>query len=303
MIKVEKFDIRADGRVSKEDILYCKKHQQAWDEARKAFTDLREKWQGIIKRQNDILGEEENKYLPYLNWDNCITLTAIDEKLESLPRTFIDIIVQYFNTTYKVSISSYDIETELLPERPSTIYREKGDEKAYEEYEESLRTMTLRYEDILEQILARLGESSFTEKALDELKERCRGAVWNSYLKRADFEVKNDTIKFQRYFCSYEHWLGKDKWEVSQGFKDVLRCAAHFETNSLKLFPFGFSELLGHSGSNTPIINIWNSDKLSQIRMYKNGRVDLKFMNAQLADQFAQEYLHLDFEVTKTEAL
>jgi hypothetical protein len=37
--------------------------------------------------------------------------------------------------------------------------------------------------------------------------------------------------------------------------------------------------------------------------MYKNGRVDLKFMNAQLADQFAQEYLHLDFEVTKTEAL
>lgn len=73
--------------------------------------------------------------------------------------------------------------------------------------------------------------------------------------------------------------------------KDVLAGVAHFETNTFACKPAGFSELLGYSDVSTPVFQFPDCQKLIQLRMFKNGRVDLKFKTASIAKEFAETYL------------
>ena len=48
-----------------------------------------------------------------------------------------------------------------------------------------------------------------------------------------EYEVKNDTIQFNGYACSYESWMSRCVWKINDGMRDVLRALAHFETQQL----------------------------------------------------------------------
>lgn len=73
--------------------------------------------------------------------------------------------------------------------------------------------------------------------------------------------------------------------------KDVLAGVAYFETNTFGCKPAGFSELLGYSAVSTSVFQFPDCQKLIQLRMFKNGRVDLKFKTASIAKEFAETYL------------
>lgn len=64
-----------------------------------------------------------------------------------------------------------------------------------------------------------------------------------------------------------------------------------YETNTFGRFPAGFSELLGYSDVSTSQFQFPTCQKLVQLRMFKNGRVDLKFKTASIAKEFAETYL------------
>ena len=74
-------------------------------------------------------------------------------------------------------------------------------------------------------------------------------------------------------------------------FKEILKGIAHFETGRFALLPHGFDSLLGyrHSGSDT--VEFSTCSKVSQLKMFKNGRVDIKFASEAIARQFADDYL------------
>lgn len=73
---------------------------------------------------------------------------------------------------------------------------------------------------------------------------------------------------------------------------EMLRARlAHYETNTFGRFPAGFSELLGYSDVSTSLLQFSTCRKLVHLRMFKNGRVDLKFKTAALAKEFAETYL------------
>ena len=57
------------------------------------------------------------------------------------------------------------------------------------------------------------------------------------------------------------------------------------------MLPYGFDSLLGyrHSGSDT--VEFPTCSKVIQLKMFKNGRVDIKFASAAIARQFADDYL------------
>ena len=73
--------------------------------------------------------------------------------------------------------------------------------------------------------------------------------------------------------------------------KDILTGVAHYETNTFGRFPVGFSELLGYSDVSTSLFQFSTCRKFVHLRMFKNGRVDLKFKTAALAKEFAETYL------------
>ena len=152
-----------------------------------ALTDLKSRWSAAIRTQREILGKsgtDMSAPLHYIGERGKITLPDIKDQLEDLPHVLIRIIVSHFNKTYNVSVSDDEVESVLLPPKPSDNGRNR-DETAQKKYHKSLQTLALRYEDIVDQIIIQLDGRSFSERALDELKEKCHNAAWNTYRKEA----------------------------------------------------------------------------------------------------------------------
>ena len=155
-----------------------------------------------------------------------------------------------------------------------------------------MREFTLKYVDVVEQIFVQLGGRTFEQRALDELKEKCHKFAWNIYHSKVEYEVKNDTIQFNGYACSYESWMSRCVWKINDGMRDVLRALAHFETQQLDYLPKDIAFLVGYDDKCSSSYD-FDYEKLKKIRMFKNHRVDVKFSSKELAHQFAEKYLGL----------
>ncbi len=288
--KLSGVEIRPDSRISESDRRFCAAHQQAYDTAREELSELRQIWKEIVQHQDDILREvstESYERTGYIELSGLSTI-EIRNKLEAMPEIFISRIVHYFNSRYHVSVELEPVKTALLPEKPKYSWSKEQTKQ----YHITMRDLPLRYEDILEQIFVQLGGRTFAERAVDELKEKCHHAAWNTYRNTADYEVKSDTIRFTSYACKYDDWLGRPKWSLSDSMKDILRGASHFETGQLEYYPAGVSALLGWDEKDTALFE-FTGEKMKSLRMFKNHRVDLKFSSKAYANQFAAEYLGL----------
>lgn len=288
--KLSEIEIKPDTRISDADRRYCTAQQDAYDNARTEFLSMHKSWKAFVARQKEILGtvsSESYEKEKYLRIDG-VSSVEFQSKIEALPEIFISAIVSYFNHRYHVTVSSLEVKEALLPEKPQ--YSWGKDRTA--EYHKTMRELSLRYEDILEQIFIQLGGRTFTERAIDELKKKCHDAAWNIYSSTPEYEIKSDTIRFTSYACSYSDWCGRSKWGLADDMKDVLRGAAHFETGQLDSYPAGVSTLLGWDDSDSSLFE-FSGEKLKSLRMFKNHRVDLKFTGKPYANQFAAEYLGL----------
>lgn len=289
--KLDAVEIKADTRISETDRQYCEAHQTAYDEARQALVKLREQWKSIVDRQKEILsstGQESYARMDYISLDS-FSATAIQAKIEKQPKILVDNIVSYFNKTYHVSVEASEAKAVLIPEKPD---KWNVDKEVIAKHHKHMREFSLRYESILDQIFIQLGGRTFVERALDEIKEKCHKAAWNTYHKTADYEIKGDTIRFTGYACKTNDWLSSLEWELNDGMKDILRGMAYFETGAFDRYPQSFSELLGWSRVKYSEIE-FSCRKISKLKMFKNHRVDVKFKSKALAQQFAEEYLGL----------
>lgn len=292
---LEKFnavEVKADNRISPVDKLFCEKNQAAYEAAISSYQELSFFWDDMEKTQNELLnGVEREKRHNYLDSQSklYVSKSAINEHIMSLHGEFIRVIVGYFTSTYKVSISSCEVKETLLPEKPDSRY---GMEDKWAAYENQMQTIIVRYEDIVDQIILRLGGRSFTEQAFYELTQGCHNAAWNTSAQEAKFERKKDTLRFTGYFCSFTSYsYSYDKWELTDGMKSIMRGAAHFEADAYGVYPPELSELVGYGNSNRDIVEFSGCSKLVQIKMFKNGRVDLKFTTPEYAEAFVDRYL------------
>lgn len=289
--KLDAVEIKADTRISETDRRHCESHQSAYDEARQALIRLREQWKAIVDQQKKILlSAEQESYArtDYISLDS-FSAAAIQAKIEKLPNILVDNIVSYFNKTYRVSVESDEVQSVLIPQKPD---RWNVDKEVIAKHHKRMREFSLHYESILDQIFIQLGGRTFVERALDEIKEKCHKAAWNSYRKTADYEIKGDTIRFTGFACKTNDWSSSLEWELNDGMKNILYGMAHFETGTFDRYPQGFSELLGWSRVKYSEIE-FSCRKISKLKMFKNHRVDVKFKSKTLAQQFAEEYLGL----------
>ncbi len=290
--KMAAVEIKADNRISAADRRFCEIQQQAYHEARDTLQKIHDQWECLSNRQTELLSTVEsdsyclNKYIRISSLDSSDFI----KKIETLPETFINKLISYFNNTYKVSIKEFLVTGNLLPATPDRSAWDPG-HKAQTEYHEKLRSMKLTYKDVLDQIFIQLVGQNFTDRALDEIKEKCHSAVWDSYQGKPKYELKNDTIRFTGYFCSYENWYSHEKWSLCDGMKNILRGLAFFETSIIGSYPKNIAHLLSYDDKDYSIVSFNDCSKLEQLKMFKNHRVDVKFTSKEFAEQFVAEYL------------
>lgn len=292
--KFEAVKLKADDRISEYDRLFCEAYQKAYDKAREVLSELKYHWEDIEKTQDDALSElGGDRYRNLFIHDPLeISASKIEGQLEENHEKLIGKIVSYFCSTYHVSVSELQVKEVLLPAKPSSSGWNR-DEEEWRQYHATLQSMALRYELVVDQVLIQLDGRSFVERAVDELKEKCHRAAWNFYQKKPDYELKKDTLRLTSNACKYESWVGRDRWCLHDGAKEILHGIAHFETGGFAFFPLGFSELLGYGNLEEPLHEFTTCDKIKQIRMFKNGRVDFKFSSELFAKQFTENYLGL----------
>lgn len=83
----------------------------------------------------------------------------------------------------------------------------------------------------------------------------------------------------------------RDQWTVQDSMKNILCGLAHYETGVHNLFPLGFSDLIGYRDSESDLVEFTTCEKVKHLKMFKNGRVDLKFTSERYAEEFIEKYL------------
>lgn len=293
---LEKFGtvaVEVVNRISPADKDFCEKHQAAYETAKQAFQELAFFWEDMISAQKELLGgcsENTNHYMLYLSSKGrgSINLSAenIESHIKSLHSTFISTIVHYFNSAYNVTVPCETVEANLLPGEPDFYNKE-----AWQAYHEQMQALTVRYQDVVEQIILRLDGRNFAEQAFYELAKKCHNAAWNTYQEKAEYERNKNVIRFSGYKCRCSTRYDGEEWMLQDDMKNILTGAAHFETGSYQLFPVGFSELLGWRGASVSVHEFPTCEKVLQLKMFKNGRVDLKFASETLVEEFTNKYL------------
>lgn len=278
-----------DERITDEDRRFCEAHQKAYQQAREGLQSLLKQWEDLQAGQSEALREASHSE------DSCISYVYVEgvnaedfrNAFERLPSSLIERLVRYFNSTYHVQIDGEPIKKCLLPK-----VRDRYDrtEKEREEYHAKMQALSLRYVDVLEQIFLQLGSRTFAERALDELKEKCHAAAWNSNNGEAEFLLRKDILQLTSYACSCDSWFHPPRWELPNATKEILRGIAHFETGVYGQYPESMSDVMGyHTYYNLHIF--FDCKKVQQLKMYKNGRVDIRFTSKEYAEQFVAEYL------------
>lgn len=289
---LEKFaavEIKADDRISAADRQYCDTQQAAYQAALAGFRELAFFVADMKKAQEELQGPRKGntQFHDYFSSPDGPDLSqeTIDAHITHLHTDFIHTLVRYFNETYHVAVDGGDICKSILPEEPTDRTKTEA-----AHYLEQIQTLTVQYQSVVEQIILRLDGRSFSEQAFHEMCERCHGAAWNISKQTPKFEVANGTIRFLNYFSNYEcsvcEW-----WKLTEDMREILRGAAHFETENYHTFPPGVSELLDGKSITVDFIDWPSGEKIRGLKMFKNGRVDLKFSNGELAGEFAHKYL------------
>ena len=73
--------------------------------------------------------------------------------------------------------------------------------------------------------------------------------------------------------------------------KKIMRGVLHYETGSYDVVPSELEGLLDYSGIYADLVELPGCKKLTQIKLFKKGRVDLKFSSPECAEEFVDRYL------------
>lgn len=293
---LEKFEIitiETDNRISEADSEFCQQHQNAYESAVRAFQELIFFWKDIEAVQREHLCQPDGSataYKQYICIKDHIDLYPIKIRthIGEMHRTFIHTLVRYFNQTYHMSVSEETIMEALIPPEP------KGNKKIYKEewqqYREQITELILRYGSIVDHIILQLDGRSFAQQAFYELSGKCHEAAWGSRTRERKYERKKSTISISDC-CSYSYVCRTESWELQKKAKSVIWGLAHFETGCYDECPPGMSELVGGEKLKSDHVEFPTCTKVSRIRMFKNGRVDIRFTSEEYAEQFAETYL------------
>lgn len=316
MSLMEKFsavEIKADNRISEDDKVFCLRQQAAFDKSGPALQKIADMMTAANEEQSSILDANEDYLSRYLVGDafRCEASYVLDA-MKGRNRTFISAVVNYFSRKYNVELDEREIEEHLIPTGPKepnlpwggyrnmsedeiASYREELDtyKVEKEKFEQSLRVLPLRYERVVDEIFVQLGGFSFQEKAMNEFLSRTWNCCHSTYRDNAEeFEVKNDTLKLTGYWCRCkdDSWRSYDEWESTDSLKTLLNALAWYECGRMDEGNLWFPELFRYDTERN-FFETYNMEKVKSVKLFKNGRVDIKFRSVAYVQEFVETCL------------
>lgn len=294
---LEKFaavDIKPAARISEADQCFCEAHQKAYEAARCCFQELSYIWEDMCRTQGEILSEiearprEQNMYIsPHEGL--CLSAEAIEEHLKEMHTLFINRLVCYFEQTYHIVLCAEDINEVLLPQRD----RRNWNSEAARQYNNAMASLSLQYEDVIKQIFLQTDGYPLHDWAIHELLENCHQAAWNTTLGTAMFELKKEVLRFPKQGCLYNNNWSNDHWQLTDRLKTVFKGIAYHETGDFSNVPYAMQKLMGYVSLGNDEWEFTSCEKVRKLKLFKNGRVDIKFAEESYAKQFVSEYLGL----------
>jgi len=267
MSLIDKFDniqVQNTSRISVPDKEFCEseegKYQTAVTALRQCLTILCEARDKEEKARND------REYIH--SYDD---VKHMEDRLDAIKSMFVLRICHYFTSKYGVTLNSDVIERK---------YQEKD----------------ITADNILCEVFAQLGGFSFEEKAQKEIQEKMKSHFsYSSSRREEQLKIRGTKLTLDGYVYPY-----KDKWsnqyEISNygmdSLRDLIRALSHFET--------GASDILNYYS----LFNQWRLKesegafdkqelgyhKVQSIKLFKNGKVEIEFMSAEQAQEFAKDY-------------
>ena len=292
----EKFsavEVRPADCMTEADRQFFQRQQKIFQDAAEGFYQIAVLWTDMCDNQKSALSTPENdwdgkwkqKYLVSKWWPE-VRVGAMMKHISSLHREFISTLVSYLNDTYHLTLDADNVKDGLLPKEP--YYSEREETLDWS----TLTPVILRYEDAIELILSWFDGRTFEEQAPYELVEQCHLAAWCKMDHQANFEQKKNLVKIFSEACYYGFYGRYEQWHIQDGAKNILKALAHFETGAFGQYPDGIDVLL--SEQSRLWYDLWefeDCEKLEKIRLFKNGRMDIRFTSEGYAREFVSNYL------------
>ena len=280
--KFESVQIRAENQISDSDKEFCEAHQTAYNDAKTSLSELFVMWEEILAGQKEALKGTGSSSETYVASGSITSLSKrmIERQIDELHSTFIQCIVRHFRDVYHVSLDEYSIKKTLIPQEPSWRRTPEYD-KEMNEYEEKMRNLSLKYTQIVELIFQQTGGRSLWEYAVFQLKGKCHSAAW--FYDKCRYERKGSMVQISSVVHS--------EYELSDAGKNIIRGLVHFETGKIGIIPVEFTDLLSYRGPRYSALDFEDCKKVTKLRLYKNGRLDIRFTEEAYAVQFIDGYL------------
>ena len=280
--KFESVEIKAENQISESDKIFCEAHQTAYNDAKTALSELYVIWEDILNGQKEALKGTGNSSETYVASGSISSLSKrkIERQIDELHPAFIECIVRHFRDTYHIMLEEYSIKKARIPEEPRWHSGPEFD-KEMDAYEEAKRSLSLSYSQIVDLIFQQTGGRNLWEYAVYQLKEKCHSAVW--IYDKCRYERKGSMVQISSVVYS--------EYELSEGGKNIIRGLAHFETGNIGIIPAEFSDLLEYRGPGYNALDFEECKKVTKLRLFKNGRLDIRFAEEAYAVQFIAGYL------------
>lgn len=281
--KFSKVEVKADERISSEDRLFCEAHQSAYNDARSSLQELKFYWETMLESQKQVLSSlGETNLTAYLTDHSNLDISVrdIEKQLRKIHGTFINRIVRHFNEVYHIDLDEGEVEAALLPKCPEDRWRH-GYEEEMIQYNEQMLDLVLDYRQIIEQIFNQTDGRDLWEQAEFYLKQQCRSGAWR-YNKPA-YERKKHTVQFS-YAVNYDRTLHESS-------KNILKGLAHFETGKIGIVPNEIARLLQAYKLYEDSFEFDDCRKIKKLRIFRNGRMDVRFAEEAHAIKFIEVYL------------
>lgn len=249
--KFDNIEINNNSRISENDEEFCKEQEK--------------EYQQFIKFSEDYIQYLESNTLKNSMYDSQSLINEMNTERNNKYCWFINKIVDYFKSTYKVTLTA------------DTIH------KKYD--------ITIDYNTIVSEVIEQLGGYEFADKAEKEIKDAFKNTIRNDNIK-----IKNNKISIESFFYaeSYDYSKGKEysvSYSSDEKFHKLFKAMSHF---LFKVNENYFNNLY-NTITRKKDDDVFKSHEISNsgiktLKLYKNGKIDIEFSSTEYTRKFAKEY-------------
>lgn len=265
--KFDNIEVNNNTRISAEDQAFCEDQERQYKESIKIQLDYLKAFKEVsgidLLADRYTSQDSKNKYLDWYKFDKIVELA------KETKNKFIHEIMWYFEKRYNISIDSNQLRDKY--------------------------NFEITYNNILDEIFLQLNGFSFTEKAVNELKEKTRTVyIYNDYRKSSNMNIKGNKVIIDGSYA-YKDTIWNE-YRLRGDFGKIFTGLYHFENGEVVS---GSTELhnkyCGYGNErnerNYEKYEPYSLDKVKSIKFFKNGKLEIEFKTNAYAGYFAKEYL------------